>query len=369
MVPNKLSMVDLGGIDIVESQGVEIPGIYNKLVESILQCRYQVIYNWKFDGILIPPTYVEMEIDDSEVKINNYVSVSNTDVVYIHSLEITIPPVINELSVTENGEYHVPEGVDGYDPVIVNIPPYVPVISSLSITENGTYVAPEGVDGYSPVAVNIPARKSAILPLSLITAEDILFEVGFRQFDLVNDTEDTIIHPNISLGGEYNFISLISQQALGFDLGDSNKSVTIYGIVRANNSSGDNMLLSCWYGSSTGNDPNFYTRANDLRTSVWGSTDSSTGKSSRVFNAIAMSINNTSKKVRFFVNGAFDNEKSFYNSGRVAAINGNVNYQGEGVSNSSEGSFMYFAVVDGVETDEEIISNLQTLIEHFNLEV
>jgi hypothetical protein len=31
-----------------------------------------------------------------------------------------------------------------------------PVIRELSITENGTYTAPDGVDGYSPVVVNVP---------------------------------------------------------------------------------------------------------------------------------------------------------------------------------------------------------------------
>lgn len=32
-----------------------------------------------------------------------------------------------------------------------------PVIQPLSVTENGTYTAPEGVDGYSPVTVNVPS--------------------------------------------------------------------------------------------------------------------------------------------------------------------------------------------------------------------
>ena len=31
-----------------------------------------------------------------------------------------------------------------------------PVIEALSITANGTYTAPDGVDGYSPVTVNVP---------------------------------------------------------------------------------------------------------------------------------------------------------------------------------------------------------------------
>lgn len=33
-----------------------------------------------------------------------------------------------------------------------------PVIEALSVTENGTYTAPAGVDGYSPVTVNVPTQ-------------------------------------------------------------------------------------------------------------------------------------------------------------------------------------------------------------------
>lgn len=156
MVPNKFSMVDLDGIDIVESQGVEIPGLYQKLVNAIAQCRYQVIYNWKFDSILIPPSYVEMVMNGSEVKINSNISVSDADIVYIHSLEPPAPePVINSLLVSENGVYTAPEGVDGFDPVTVNVPAPQPVIESKTITENGVYNAPIGVDGYNPVVVNV----------------------------------------------------------------------------------------------------------------------------------------------------------------------------------------------------------------------
>ena len=36
-----------------------------------------------------------------------------------------------------------------------------PVIQPLSVTANGTYTAPEGVDGYSPVTVNVPADGSS----------------------------------------------------------------------------------------------------------------------------------------------------------------------------------------------------------------
>ena len=83
MVPDKFNMVDMEGIDLIESQEVEVPGLYEKLVESIAQCRYQCLYNWKFDGILIPPTYVELVATDEEVTINGGVSVDVDDVIHI----------------------------------------------------------------------------------------------------------------------------------------------------------------------------------------------------------------------------------------------------------------------------------------------
>lgn len=158
MVPDKFNMVDMEGIDIITSQGEEIPGLYQKLVESIAQCRYQCVYNWKFDGILIPPTYVEMTIIDDVVWINEGVSVDEEDVIRIYSLEPPAPvPNILELSVTENGTYVVPEGYDGYNPVSVAVPSQVPVLDTLSVIANGTYTPPSGVDGYDEVIVNVPS--------------------------------------------------------------------------------------------------------------------------------------------------------------------------------------------------------------------
>lgn len=65
-------------------------------------------------------------------------------------------PNIEPLSVTENGTYRPQAGIDGFNPVIVNIQPYVPVIEGIEISENGEYTVPEGVDGYNPIFVNTP---------------------------------------------------------------------------------------------------------------------------------------------------------------------------------------------------------------------
>lgn len=124
--PDKFNMVDMEGIDLLAVQGEEVPGLYNKLVESIALCRYQCVYNWAFNSILIPPTYVEMEEREDGVWINEGVMVDEEDVVHIASIEPEPPPpvlpVIESISITENGVYQVPEGVDGFNPVTVNIP-------------------------------------------------------------------------------------------------------------------------------------------------------------------------------------------------------------------------------------------------------
>lgn len=120
MVIDKFNMVDMGGIDILESQGIAVPGLYQRLVDSIALCRYSVLYNWKFNGIEVSPWAVELVVSDNVVKINDYVEVDSDDVIHIFSLEPTIN--IISLDVSQNGEYETPTGVDGFNPVIVNVP-------------------------------------------------------------------------------------------------------------------------------------------------------------------------------------------------------------------------------------------------------
>ena len=164
MVPDKFNMVDMEGIDLFESQGVAITGLYHRLVESIALCRYQCLYNWSFNGILIPPSYVEMEVREDGVWINEGVMIDEEDVIHVYT-EGGDPPVIEGIEITSNGVYTAGSGVDGYSPVTVNVQSAQPVIEGIEITSNGVYTAGSGVDGYSPITVNvsggIPLLQSA----------------------------------------------------------------------------------------------------------------------------------------------------------------------------------------------------------------
>ena len=91
---------------------------------------------------------------------------------------VYVDPVLESLSVTENGTYEPSEGIDGYDRVVVDIPIITPDISPLTVTANGTYTA-EG-DGFNPVTVNVEAPKDP----NIVEGEFIGTEEGILQVDI-----------------------------------------------------------------------------------------------------------------------------------------------------------------------------------------
>ena len=48
-----------------------------------------------------------------------------------------------------------------------------PVIEPLEVTESGTYTAPEGVDGYSPVVVNVPTNPGMVVKSGTTTSRTV----------------------------------------------------------------------------------------------------------------------------------------------------------------------------------------------------
>jgi len=72
-------------------------------------------------------------------------------------------PVIQSKTITENGTYNVPSGIDGFNPVVVNVPSQEPNIQERVFASNGTFNPPEGVDGYAPVIIDVPMKEEITL--------------------------------------------------------------------------------------------------------------------------------------------------------------------------------------------------------------
>ena len=66
-------------------------------------------------------------------------------------------PVLETLTVTENGTYTPPNGVAGYNLVEVDVT--LSQLESLYVTENGIYTPPYYVTGYNQVEVSVDTQS------------------------------------------------------------------------------------------------------------------------------------------------------------------------------------------------------------------
>jgi hypothetical protein len=95
------------------------------------------------------------------------------------SAKVNVPtsdPVLRTISITENGTYTPPSGVDGYKQIDVNVDvlPDDVELAPIYITENGTYQASDnGVDGFEFVQVNVPIPEEPVLISKGITANGV----------------------------------------------------------------------------------------------------------------------------------------------------------------------------------------------------
>ena len=160
------NMVDLDGLDLAEVDGSIVPGIYQKIYSNLDETNREIFYHWFFAGIVLPPATVTIDNTTSgQLTVNDQIVVKSNDSVYI--IGHIYVPVIEPISITENGNYQTPVGVDGYDPITVNVPDIPPVLDQLSVTENGTYTPPSGTDGYDEVIVNVPDIPPVLDQLSV----------------------------------------------------------------------------------------------------------------------------------------------------------------------------------------------------------
>lgn len=81
--------------------------------------------------------------------------------------------VLDTLSVVENGSYVAGSGdyseIDGWNEVVVDVPAPTPVLQDISVTENGAYTADPDYDGLGEVTVDVSVTPPVLSTLAVST--------------------------------------------------------------------------------------------------------------------------------------------------------------------------------------------------------
>lgn len=105
----------------------------------------------------------ECELPEVVIDVNKN---GSYNVVGVDKVLVNVVPRLEELEVTQNGEYLPPTDIAGFSKVKVNVQP---TLEELTITANGEYTPQEGVDGFSKVTVNVLPTKRVVIPNIRIT--------------------------------------------------------------------------------------------------------------------------------------------------------------------------------------------------------
>ena len=196
--PKLYPMVDFGGADLGNLNGVVIPGIFEQVDLALTEDKKEIFYNWYFFDILLSPAVVT--IDDSDATkfvVNDGIIINDNDTVLAVG---QTPAIIESLTATENGTYNPSSGVDGFSPVVVNVSP---TLQELNVYQNGDYLPASGYDGFSKVKAQVPIPTIE----SLSVTENGVYEHNFGGYNPVTvNVPNNLLTPIVCALG-YAFVS------------------------------------------------------------------------------------------------------------------------------------------------------------------
>lgn len=220
-----------------------------------------------------------------------------------------------------------------------------PLTVTKIIKKNGTYMAiDDNAEGYSMVTVSVP-------PSSIDTS-----------FLPESDSSKIVSSTNIGIGGINSIFNKFYT-----NLTADNINVTCYCATKCEYGDKEIVSMCVPYANSNGNNPSFYTDAysSAVYATIYGGNELITGILLTDYHVYAMSLNNSTKKVRYFVDGVYRLEKIFINSGSYVVI-GAGDKNGSSYSGRNP-STLYFGVVSKCESDDVVIANSLEIMSKLNL--
>lgn len=139
------------------------------------------------------------------------------------------PAVIEPLTITENNTYTAPEGVDGYNPITVNVHSLVldPVLQDKTIKDNGVYTADEGYDGLGTVTVDITTGCDPLVTGTLTSYESDITEIRDYAF-MGAENLTTVNLPYVTKVGNHCFDGCTSLETVNLPLLENEEYEYIY---------------------------------------------------------------------------------------------------------------------------------------------
>ena len=205
-------------------------------------------------------------------------------------------------------------------------------------------------------------------PVYLATTNSVIAESYLENADVEKNTWGNLVcNGQISLYDDNKAIYAPGNTSgvyLSFDLGESNHDCTIYLVSKAlQNDTQNRRMIEVCYSATSNNCPIVAERSGNMQYSIFNS-DTNTSNPVTEYCVIALSLSSsaTSDKAKFYYNGELAGTKNQSNFGQ------HVLFGGSHMPNTNcDMAIKYIAVVDGIDDQDTVVANMQSLMTAFGI--